>query len=367
MEPAARVLLPWLPRRRVALGFGEHAVPALLFILSGVVLGPSVLDVITENILAQLDPLVSVALAILGIFIASGLAASRGPRHLVWLAGATVEVLVTLVTTGGAMYLLLARWDPPVPVDAFAAASILAMSVAASAAVGTRPGVSADVSTAAHLADLDDLALLLFGSIAVSALADVPSPFAAMGIAAISGAAIGLAGSLLFARADAPAERGVFVAGIVVLLGGAAAYASASPLLTGFVAGWLWTRRAGTTASLAAADLRKLQHPLVALLLLFAGASMQFSETLLWIASPLVLFRLTGKLAGALLAARLVGVPAGVLATILAPPGVLGIALALNIQQVLGTGDTVLVSAVTLATVVSELLAVALLPRGDET
>jgi hypothetical protein len=61
----------------------------------------------------------------------------------------------------------------------------------------------------------------------------------------------------------------------------------------------------------------------------------------------------------------MLGVPAGLLATILAPPGVLGIALALNVQQVLNTTDTIIMSAVTVAIVASEVLALAMLP-GEE-
>jgi hypothetical protein len=221
------------------------------------------------------------------------------------------------------------------------------------------------VLTAAHLADLDDLPLVVLASVAVPLLAGVTSPALSMAVAVAAGAVIAVAGTLLFARADAAAELGVFVTGIVALLGGAAAYTAASPLATGLVAGLVWTRREGATASLAATDLRKLQHPLVALLLIVAGASIQFSIALAWIAAPLVLFRLAGKLAASLIAARLVAIPPGVLATMLAPPGVLGIAIALNVQQVLPAAAGLLVSGVTVATVVSEVLAVVLLPGED--
>jgi hypothetical protein len=115
-----------------------------------------------------------------------------------------------------------------------------------------------------------------------------------------------------------------------------------------------------SVTALVDSDLKKLQHPLVVILLIIAGASIQFTYQLLWLAAPLVLFRLTGKLIGSLVTARLFGLPAGLLATYLAPPGLLGIALALNIQQVLSTGDTLLVSAVTASTVAAELLALVL-------
>jgi hypothetical protein len=262
------------------------------------------------------------------------------------------------------MYILLDAWNPPMALDPIAAAAVLALCVTPSAAVLVA-STRREVRTAAHLADLDDLPLVVLASIAVPVLAGADSPALAIGTAALSGGMIAVAGAFLFERADVPAERGVFVTGIVVLLGGAAAYATASPLATGLIAGWLWTRRQGTTATLVATDLRKLQHPLVGLLLLVAGASIQFTPMVLWMAAPLVLFRLSGKLAGGLMAARIVAVPAGVLATILAPPGVVGIAIALNLQQVMPVGETALVSAVTIATVANELLAVVLLPAED--
>jgi hypothetical protein len=61
----------------------------------------------------------------------------------------------------------------------------------------------------------------------------------------------------------------------------------------------------------------------------------------------------------------LLNLPPGLLGTILVPPGVLGIALALNIQQVLATGNTMLVSAVAITTVVSELFVLALWNQED--
>ena len=49
---------------------------------------------------------------------------------------------------------------------------------------------------------------------------------------------------------------------------------------------------------------------------------------LIWLTAPLVLVRLAGKTLGGLLFARMANLPAGLLSTVLLPPGVLGIALA---------------------------------------
>ena len=116
-----------------------------------------------------------------------------------------------------------------------------------------------------------------------------------------------------------------------------------------------WARHRTAASSFVETELRKLQHPLVAVVLIIAGASIQFSAVLLWVTAPLVLLRMNGKLLGGLILARWLHLPPGLLATILIPPGVLGIAVALNVQQVMGTGDTLLLSAITIATVVSEI------------
>jgi hypothetical protein len=357
--------MPWLRARRVALGLSEHAAPSLLFVAIGVVLGPELLDVLSVTVLAQLDPVVSVGLAALGIFVGFGFATARGARQAAWLAAASAEVLVTLIAAGGAMYLLLVRWQAPIPIDPLPAAAALGLCVAVSAAVGLDAGDSRNLVAAARVADLDDLPLMVLGGLAVPLLANLASPVTAVALTVAAGLMIGAAGALLFGRAEGGPERGVFVTGTVILLGGAAAYASASPLAAGCLAGLVWARGPRGTAAQVESDLSTLQHPLVAVLLVIAGAWIQFTDQLWWIAAPLVLFRLTGKLIGGLIAARVVGVPAALLATMLAPPGVLGLAVALNIQQVLGTGDTLILSAVTVATVASEGLAVVLLPRGD--
>ncbi len=352
--------------RRVALGVAPHAAPSLLFVLIGIALGPQSLGLISVNVLAQLDPVISVALAVLGIYIGAGALAVRDRRMIAWLGGATAQALIAFAAVGGAMYVLLVRWQLPLPLPPAAAAAVLGLCSAASAAVGLDRAASDRARAATHLADLDDLPLVVLGTILVPQLAGRTAIGTAIALALAAGVMVGIAGALLFAGAKNAPERGVFVAGTVTLLAGAAAYAGASPLSTGCVAGLVWALWPGSsTTSLVDSDLRRLQHPLVALLLLIAGASIQFTFALLWVVGPLVLFRLTGKLLGSMAVARALGASPAVVAAILAPPGVFGIALALNIQQVLTTGDALLVSAIAVSTVIAEGLALLLLP-GDE-
>lgn len=359
------VRAPWLPRRHVALGIGEAATPSFVFVAAGAVLGPEVLDVLSGNVLAQLDPVVSLALAVLGVFVGAGYVRAMSGNDKRWVMSAAAEASVTLACVAGGMYFLLTQWTPSLPVGAATAATVLGLCAAASAALQVDAATPPSVASAARMADFDDIPLVIAGAIAVPLLAGVAQPALTVVLAAVAGLTIAFAGTLLFERANGAPERLVFVTGTVVLLGGAASYASASPLATGFIAGLLWTWAPSSTVPLVESDLRKLQHPLVALLLVIAGASIQFTDRLLWLAAPLVLSRLAGKLLGSLITARPLGLSPGLIATVLVPPGVLGIALALNVQQVIGTGDTIIVSTVTVAVVASELLAALLLPGED--
>jgi hypothetical protein len=365
--PLSATLRAVLPARRAALGVGATAAPSLMFILVGAALGPELLNVLSPRVLLHLDAVVSVALAALGIFVGLELGAltrSGGARPL--LLAATTEATITIGVVTAAMFVLLSRWGLPLPMEPGLVAGILGISSCASAAVRFDGPVTPDLAFASRVADIEDVPLIALGAVVV-AMASGSLPVVANLLAAIAaGAAVGLAGVLLFERAAGAAERGVFVAGSVVLLGGVAAFLEASPLLTGATAAVVWVRMRGAADQLVRADLRKLQHPLVALLLIVAGASIQLTTAALWIAAPLVLFRLTGKLLASSATAAIARVPAGVLGTVLAPPGIVGVALALNVQQVAGAGETTLVSSVTTAAVASEILAAALLPRSGE-
>ena len=352
------------PARRGALGLAATPAPPLAFILVGILLGPQIIGVLSRDVLLNLDVVISVALAALGIFVGFGLGAVTASGLPRLLLAAWVEAALTVLVVGGVMYALLSRWGLPVPADTLLFALVLGVCACASAA--TRLVNGSDVEARiARIVDLDDLPLVALGTIMV-ALAGSGGVANTLLVGAAATVLVAAGGALLFARANGEAERGVYVAGVVVLLGGLGAYTGVSPLLTGTLAALIWARGSTSADRIIAADLRALQHPLVALLLIVAGASIQWTAALLWITGPLVLLRLMGKLVGGAAAARLARVPAGQLAGVLVTPGVLGVALALNVQQVLNAPDALLISAVTVAVGVSELLSLAVADAGDE-
>jgi hypothetical protein len=353
-----------LPARRAALGLSPTAAPALTFVLVGIALGPVGLGALSPAALIRLDPVVSVALAALGIYVGLGLGAMRSPGASSLLFAATIEAGATIAVVSGVMYVLLLRWAVPLTLEPGLFALVLGISSCASAALRPANNTNEDARRAARIVDMDDVPLVLLGTLVVAAAARAPIMESTL-LAIAASLAVGAAGWLLFERARSAAERGVFVTGAVLLLGGIGAYLGTSPLLSGCAAALVWVRTPGAADRIIGADLQKLQHPLVALLLIVAGASIRWDLALLWIAAPLVLLRLTGKLIAAAVAARVVGIPTGLLATVLVPPGVLGVALALNVQQTLGMDDTLLLSGVVVAAGAAELLS-ALLPEEPE-
>jgi hypothetical protein len=352
-------------RTHAALGLEAAHAPALVFVPLGFVLGPRAVGLLPEDALAHLDVVVSVALAALGVFIGLALDLRRG-RERRLLAAASTEALVTLAVVAGSLAVLLERWR--VPLDAPVVTVAAALGACAAASSGRALGGDADPvhALAARIADLDDVVPIVVGAFVI-AMIGVGSGVAvaqAVLVTGLVGLGVGFGGWLLFERARGAAERGVFVLGSVVLVGGGAAYMAQSALLAGMVAGLFWRLAPGRADRVIHDDLRRIQHPLVVLLLLAAGASLEPSRVALWFLVPLVLFRLVGKLLGGWAAARLVpGAPAPAdLGAHLLPPGVIGIAFALGFQQMSAssTGSAVM-AATAVASLAGEILAVAAL------
>jgi hypothetical protein len=359
-------------RTRAALGLAPAAAPALLFVPIGMLLGPRALNVLSPIVLAYLDTVVSIALAVLGVFV--GLALDvRGERDRRLLAAGAVEAIITVALVAVTFWYLLSGWSMSLGLPPLLVGLALGVSAAASSAVAFEGISDATQDVAARIADLDDVLPIVLGGLIVVLVAADPPMSVRTGawhtlMTLALGSGIGVAGWLLFERAHSQAERNVFIAGILALLGGTAAYLGLSPLLSGMAAGLLWTLLPGSADHVIREDLRKIQHPLIVLLLLVAGASCAYSLAAVWLCAPLVLFRLAGKLAGGWVASRMQhAVTPADLGAYLVAPGLLGIAFALNVRQVLDApGATALLTAVVVATLASEALAFVLTPEEEQ-
>jgi hypothetical protein len=348
---------------RAALGLRPVTAPVVVFIPLGFLIGPHGLGVLTPQALSHLDVVVTVGLATLGVFI--GVAAGREGSALRRLfAASTLEAVTTLVIVGGALAVLLELWNLPLAMPYAIAAMALAVCASASAATSVGPADARTRQIAAQVADLDDVLPIAVGAVVIGLASRQDLHPATTALLAVgAGLAIGVAGWLLFERAQGSAERSVFVIGTLAMLGGSAAYVGGSPLLTGMTAGWLWAVAPGGTDRVAAAELQKVQHPLVVVLLITAGAATDLSLAGVWLFAPYVVFRLAGKLLGGWAASRFApGVAPSDLGAYLVPPGVIGIAFALNLLQVLPGAGAPIVFAVAVGAIACELLALVVTP-----
>jgi hypothetical protein len=361
-RPPAAVEDNWWRRLRRWLVPGGHATaaPTLLFVLLGVTLGPHGLAILSVTVVGHLEAVVWVALAVIGVFLGLGIAeVSARTSARVFVSG-VVTPLITVAAVAAGLYLLF--WQARVPLTGDPLAGSILIGICASVSAALRPGsgASAELRRAAHLADLDDIPLLVVGVTIVAAIA-AEAPVLRLLATLAAGGAIGLAGWLLFERAD-ESERGVFLTGAVLLIAGIGAYLGTSPLLSGCIAAIVWVRAPGAADRITARDLRTLQHPLVALLLIIAGATLEWTAMVLWVTGAIVVLRFAAKLLAAVAVAPFAGVSPALLATVLLQPGIMGIALALNAGRMLGADYLWIVSAVTTAALVSEVLA-AFLPH----
>jgi hypothetical protein len=354
--------------RRAALGLNPAAAPIVVFVPLGILLGPSGSGLLSAGALAHLDLVVTIALATLGLFI--GLAAAGEGRDAGRLfAASAVEAAITIAFVSGALLLLLRIWGVPIPLSYTVAAAALGVCASASSAPSGDPEGAGARQIAARVADLDDVLPIVAGAFVLAAVS--PSGKAGWWSAAVTvgiGLLVGVIGWFLLERARDASERGVFVLGTLALLGGGPAYLDLSPLLAGMVAGWFWVVAPGGCDKLVSRELRKVQHPLIVLLLIVAGASLQPSIAAVWVLVPYVVFRLAGKLLGGWTASRLAhGTAPSDLGAYLVAPGVIGVAYALNLRQVAPEGAAGVVFAVTVGAVAAELIALVVFPPAHDT
>jgi hypothetical protein len=353
-------------RTRAAFGLGPAAAPVAFFVPLGVLLGPQLFGWLSTDVLVHLDTGVSVALATLGVFVGLALGRLTAASRRV-LVCASLEAGTTLVIVGLATWVLATIWRLPLGTTGIATALMLGICASVSSVGPEADSVDPNRQIVAAIADLDDVAPILIGALLVAGLHE-PTAGAVLWLGLVSvlaGGAVAVAGWLLFEVAHGPAERGVYVIGVLVMLGGTAAYLALSPLLIGLIAGVFWVLAPGHADTIIESDLRKVQHPLVVLLLLTAGASLRVTPVAIWLLAPFVIFRVSGKLAGSWLASwygRSL-IPAD-LGTSLIWPGVVSIAFALNFQQVAppDVGGAVLTT-VALGGVASEVAALLVAPE----
>jgi Kef-type K+ transport system membrane component KefB len=176
--------------------------------------------------------------------------------------------------------------------------------------------------------------------------------------------ALAAAAWLLLTRASSETEERVFALSALLLVGGVAAALSLSALFGGLVAGLFWRYAGRHPREAITRDVLFVQHPLLVLVLLVAGARADPSPAMLALGGAYVGLRVAGQLAAGLVASRVVGVNAPRdLGLHLLPPGVFGVGFALNAGSVVGADASLLLAVVVAGTLASELIAVRFPPR----
>lgn len=323
----------WRLRSRPALGLLPTLRPGLILLPVGVALGPYGLNLLSASTLSYLDPAISVALAALGVMVGLGLDFQRRHEALL-LTAASLESAVTILLVVAGVVAGSRLWLTPGQ-SSWPAALLLGICAAASSMTAGDPPTQA-VPFALRVGDLDDVLPIMLGGVALAWLHE-SSPMQAglltLGLVMVA-LGVALAGWLLIAEVPGESEQHVIVAGTLLLLGGAAEYLSLSPLMAGLLAGLLWNAAGGSGQDRFGRDLRYLQHPLLVLLLLVAGARFDFSTAVLILSVVYVVSRTAGKLVGARLVSRMLRPDrtAG-LGRYLISPGIVGVAFALSVVQ----------------------------------
>ncbi len=349
----------WFRRTRLALGLSPTTVPALL-LLAGLAIGPSGLGFFSTSVLSSLDVIVSAALAALGMLVGLGLDMRRS-REWRLLGAATVEAGLTIVLVGAGV-VLASRVEAVPGIAPGTLALILGICASASATV---PG--SDLTTyrlVTRVGDLDDVLPIVLGGLALALAHEISGAAAAwLTLQAIAIAlAVAVGGWMLVMLSASDSEQRVFTVGTVLLLGGVAEFISGSALLSGLVAGAFLGTVGGGARERIARDVRHMQHPLVVLLLLMAGARAGYSHALETMAIVYLVLRIVGKLSGGWIVRRILGpdVPASFGLRLLSP-GVIAVAFALNAELVAAGPSGSILSVVVGASIGSDLLALIVL------
>ncbi len=347
-----------------SLGWSPTSAPVALLLVAGIAFGPRGVNLLSPAVLSLLDPVVPVALAALGVLVGLGVGDRRtDDRRVVAAAWLDAAVTMLVVSAGIAPVALAATPSIVGPFWTLVLASGICAATSLTLPAGhllePRPAVT-------RVIELGVLLPIVAGGLVLAWLRAGSSAGAAALVAQASGVTLALAAAawLLLTRASSETEERVFAVSALLLVGGVADALSLSALFGGLVAGVFWRSAGRHPRDTISRDVLFVQHPLLVLVLLVAGARADLSPVSLGLGAAYLALRVVGHLAGGLVARRVAGVhvPRD-LGLYLLPPGVFGVAFALNAASVGGADASPLLAAVVAGTIGSELVALLLPPR----
>ncbi|NBD11090.1 MULTISPECIES: sodium:proton exchanger [Corallococcus] len=293
----------------------QLAASGLLFLIFGVLLGPSGLGVLTARNLDSLRPLIALGLGTGGVLLGLNLEPRLlrllpRPVYAAALAHAgtaflfvALPLLVPLMLSSGLR-----------PLMAVSAAALLGAAASLSsghfAVLGYRNGrlERARGLGVALLTMMDDavgLGVLALGLV-LGATGNAAQGLGLLGLALLLGVACGALLAFLTRSLKDPAEQTTVTLGMVALVGGAAAYLRLSALLAGVACGATLALMGGRTVERVARALARVERPTYLVLVFMVGCSIHARDLSAWALLPaFVGLRFLGKVLGGRVAQRL--------------------------------------------------------------
>jgi hypothetical protein len=339
--------------------------PVALLLTAGIAVGPRGLNLLSPTTLGSLEPVVPVALAALGVLVGLSVSDRRADDRRALVAACVAAAVTALVVSAGfgvvaltAMSSIARPFWILILTGGLCAATALTLP-------SDNPLEPRPAST--RLIELGVLLPIVAGGLTLAWMRAGSSAGAAILVAQTCAVTLALAAAawLLLTRTSSATEERVFAVSALLLVGGVAAALSVSALFGGLVAGVFWRYAGRHPRETISRDVLFVQHPLLVLVLLVAGARADLSAGAFALGAGYVLLRVAGQLAAGTVARRIIGARAPRdLGLHLLPPGVFGVGFALNAVSVVGADAATLLAAVVIGTIGAELVAVLLLPRA---
>jgi hypothetical protein len=355
----------WPRRWRGLLVWSATSAPVALLLTAGIALGPRGINLLSSATLPLLDPVVPVALAALGVLVGLGVGERRTADPRVFGAGCLVAAITMLVVSAGFAAITLA---PVAPIGRSTWILILISGICAATSLTLPTNNPLEPRTAAiRVMEVGVLLPMVSGGLVLACLRAEYFGGAALLIGHACGVILALAAAawLLLTRASSETEERVFALSALLLVGGVAGALAVSALFGGLVAGAFWRYAGRSPRETIDRDVLFVQHSLLVFVLLVAGARAELSAASLALGAGYVALRVVGQLGGGTMVSRLAGVKAPRdLGLHLLPPGVFGVALALNTVSIVGAEASMLLAAVVVGTIGADLVALLLPARS---
>ena len=321
------------------------------YIIAGIIFGPSLLNIFSENCLTQFDFIPQLALGIIALVIGAGLS-----FDLVKRLGSRF-ILITILQAVGAfilVFLFLVLFKMPLGAALPLAAIATATAPAATVAIIREYRAQGPLTeTILSVVALDDaLAIMLFGLVLTidlkqlstfgeTALQSLSASFVEILVALVIGVILGLAAHFLIKIAKEVTDNLIIILGIVLLGIGLASISHTSALMTNMFLGLTLINVSSRNRDIVA-NLEKLTPPIYCFFFVLAGANLNLKvfttvgPTMITWGIIFVLARIIGKIVGAYVGGALTGASEAIrkyLGLTLIPQAGVAIGLTLLITQ----------------------------------